>query len=86
MQSTLKRVSLDEVAIPDVIEDCKTGFLVPQKDANALEEKLELLINDSELRNRMRRAGREKYEKEFTLEIFERRMKEILEEVIVKSE
>lgn len=63
-----------------------TGFLVPQKDTFELAAELELLIKDRELRKRMGRAGREKYQKEFTLAIFEKRMKEILEELIVKSE
>lgn len=86
MQYSLPIVSTFEGAIPEVVEDGVTGFLVPQKDSNALAEKLELLIKDPELRLRMGRAGREKYEKEFTLTIFEKRMKEILEELILKSE
>ena len=42
----------------DAIEPNKTGFLVPAKDAKALAEKLELLIQHTELRNRMGYAGR----------------------------
>ena len=42
----------------DAIEPNKTGFLVPAKDAEALAEKLELLIQHTELRNRMGYAGR----------------------------
>lgn len=85
MQSTLKRVSIYEVAIPDVIEDCKTGFLVTQKDSIALAEKLELLINDSVLRQKMGLAGREKYDKEFTLTTFESRLKGIFNSVLIKT-
>ena len=34
----------------DAIEPNKTGFLVPAKDAKALAEKLELLIQDAEIK------------------------------------
>jgi glycosyltransferase involved in cell wall biosynthesis len=81
MQYSLPIVSTFEGAIPDVVEDSKTGFLVLQRDAVALAEKIELLIKSPELRAQMGAAGRAKYEKEFTLEIFEKRMVEILEEV-----
>ena len=81
MQNSIPVVSTFEGAIPEVVEDGITGFLVPQKDSKALAKKLELLIKDPELRQKMGRSGREKYEKEFTLAVFEKRMKEILEKI-----
>jgi len=81
MQFSLPVVSTFEGAIPDVVDDDVTGFLVPQKDATALADKLELLIKDPGLRQKMGAAGRAKYEREFTLEKFEKRMVEILKEV-----
>ncbi len=80
MQFSLPVVSTFEGAIPDVVEDGVTGFLVPQKDPNTLADKLEILIKDPNLRQRMGEAGRVKYEREFTLEKFENRMIEILKE------
>jgi glycosyltransferase involved in cell wall biosynthesis len=81
MQHSLPVISTFEGAIPDVVDNGITGFLVPQKDVAALADKLELLINDAELRNKMGSAGRDKYEREFTLKKFENRMVEILQEV-----
>lgn len=81
MQHSLPVISTFEGGIPDIVDDGVTGFLVPQKDAVALAEKLEILINNPALCQSMGKAGREKYVKEFTLEIFERRMKEILEKI-----
>jgi glycosyltransferase involved in cell wall biosynthesis len=81
MQYSLPIVSTFEGAIPDIVEDGATGILVPQKDASVLAEKLEKLINDPDLRIKMRREGRLKYEREFTLESFEVRMKKILKKV-----
>ncbi|MDP4238380.1 MAG: glycosyltransferase family 4 protein [Bacteroidota bacterium] len=72
-------VSTFEGGIPDIVEEGITGFLVPQRNAKALAEKLEVLIKNPELRQQMGKAGRLKYKKEFTLEIFEQRLKNILQ-------
>lgn len=85
MQYSFPIVSTFEGAIPDVVEDGVTGFLVPQKDAVTLADKLEILIKDPDLRAKMGREGRLKYEREFTLERFEKRMVGILEEVSSKK-
>lgn len=81
MQYSLPVVSTFEGGIPDVVKDGVTGFLVPQKDAMALADKLEILINNAELRKQMGVAGRKKYEKEFTLDTFENTLTKILSEV-----
>jgi glycosyltransferase involved in cell wall biosynthesis len=82
MQYSLPVVSTFEGGIPDVVEDGVTGFLVPQCDAEALADKLEILIKDKALRQKMGEAGRIKYENEFTLEIFENRLVEIINTVV----
>lgn len=78
MQHHLPCVSTTEGGIPGIIDDGKTGFLVPKHDAETLAEKIQTLLSDADLRQRMGEAGREKFEKEFTLEVFEKRMAEIL--------
>lgn len=70
--------------IPDIVEENVTGFLIPQKDSIALADKLELLIKNPELRNRLGNAGRKKFEREFTVKKFEQRLENILQEVIKK--
>lgn len=85
MQSSLPVISTFEGAIPEVVEDGVTGFLVPQKDAETLANKLEFLILNPELRKKMGAAGRLKYEKEFTLDIFELRITTIIMEIIEKA-
>lgn len=82
MQYSLPVVSTFEGGIPDIVEDGTTGYLVPQRDAEALAEKLVVLIKNPELRKKMGRAGRKKYENEFTSNIFEYRLTEILHQVI----
>jgi glycosyltransferase involved in cell wall biosynthesis len=78
MQFCLPVVSTFEGGIPDIVEDSKTGFLVPPKDSHALAQKLEILINDPELRRQMGITGRKRYEENFTLQHFEKRLVAIL--------
>lgn len=82
MQNSLPIIATSEGAIPDVVIDGTTGYLVPQQNPQALAEKLEVLISNPELRNDMGQAGRKLYEEKFTLEIFEKRMVEIIQTVL----
>ena len=78
MAHTLPCISTDEGAIPDIIDDGVTGLIVKKRDATDLAEKIEILLQDTELRERMGIAGRKKYEEQFTLERFERRFTDCL--------
>jgi glycosyltransferase involved in cell wall biosynthesis len=77
MQNALPVISTFEGGIPDIIEDKVTGFLVPQKNAIVLAEKLEYIITNYELMLQMGKAGKAKLENEFTLPIFEENLKTI---------
>lgn len=78
MEHGLPCISTTEGGIPEIVDDGKTGYLVPKYDAVALADKIEMFIRDIDLRHKMGLAGREKFEREFTLEVFEKRMVEIL--------
>lgn len=82
MQNYLPIVSTFEGGIPDIVQDGITGFLVPQKNAQSLADKIEILIKNPKLCNQMGAAGRAKYEKEFTIDKFENRMVCILSKII----
>lgn len=78
MQHYLPVISTFEGGIPDVIENGKTGVLVPQKDVTALAEAIETLLKNPQLRESMGKAGRKKYEEEFTISKFEENLIKIL--------
>ena len=82
MEHGLPCISTTEGGIPGIVDDGKTGFLVPKHDVAVLADKILLLLNDSVLRSNMGKVGREKFEKEFTLEVFEKRMTRILEHIV----
>ncbi len=68
MQYSLPVVSTPEGAIPDVVDDGVTGFLVPQRDTSALADKLEVLIKDPDLRVKNGSRGKvQNMSREFTL-------------------
>jgi glycosyltransferase involved in cell wall biosynthesis len=52
----------------EIVEDNKTGFLIPPSDPDQLAEKIEILLNDAELRKKMGIAGQERIKKEFTID------------------
>ncbi|MBX3143103.1 MAG: glycosyltransferase [Trueperaceae bacterium] len=51
--------------IPELIEDGVSGFLVPERDVQALAERLKLLASRPDLRAKLGAAGREKVAAEF---------------------
>lgn len=78
MQQGLPCISTNEGGIASIIDDGKTGFLVEKLNPVQLADKIEVLLKDKKLRTDMGRAGKEKFEQEFTLSKFEERMLEIL--------
>lgn len=78
MQYHLPIVTSNEGGIPDVVEDGINGYICQRKDVNSLVEALEKLLKDQTLREKMGERGYDIYKNKFTLEVFEKRMKEIL--------
>lgn len=63
-------------AMPEIIEDGKTGFLVPPNDYKQLADKLILLLGDENLMKKMGEQGRKRMEKYFTWDLVVERMTE----------
>lgn len=55
-------------AIPEVLVDGETGFLVPPRDHRAMADKLIVLLKDADLRARMGRAALQRARAQFTVE------------------
>jgi colanic acid/amylovoran biosynthesis glycosyltransferase len=63
--------------IPEVVQDAESGFLVPERDPEALAEKLEYLIENPETRAQMGRKGRKYVEERYDLDKLNDRLVEI---------
>lgn len=61
-------VTTDVPGCRDAIEPDRTGLLVPVRDAEALADALQALIEDPERRQQMGQAGRDLAEREFAIE------------------
>jgi glycosyltransferase involved in cell wall biosynthesis len=81
MAAGLPVVATPRAAIPDAVEDGVTGLLVPERDVPALTDALARLLGDAELRRRLGAAGRDRWQRRFTLERAMARVVEALEEV-----
>jgi colanic acid/amylovoran biosynthesis glycosyltransferase len=68
--------------IPELVEDGVSGFLVPERDADALAARLDLLLDIPERWPAMGRAGRQKIEKEFDAERLNDRLVELYQNVV----
>jgi len=69
-------------AMPEIIEDGKTGFLVPPNDYKQLADKLILLLEDENLMKKMGEEGRKRVEKCFTWDLVVDRMTKHFEEIL----
>jgi len=67
MGSSVPVIASQLSGIPELVNDQLTGLLVPPKDATSLADALERYLKDSELRQRLGHAGREKVVEEFEL-------------------
>jgi glycosyltransferase involved in cell wall biosynthesis len=82
MMFGLPVVSTDWRAIPGIVDNDVNGFLIPVKNPEALSEKLEILVENLELRNNMGKNGRKKFLNEYLLSIYLRRHEKAILEII----
>jgi glycosyltransferase involved in cell wall biosynthesis/GT2 family glycosyltransferase len=78
MRASLPVVSTDVGAMPEAVLDGVTGFLVPPDDPEALSRRLLELVRNAGLRSALGRAGRQRYEREFTPAVYEKNVGDIL--------
>ena len=65
--------------IPELVKNNETGFLIKKGDHNELFEKLEILINNKKMAEKMGSAGREFISNNFSWEIISNDFKEMVE-------
>ena len=71
-------LSTQHSGIPELVEDGVSGFLVPERDVEALEEKLRTLVEQPALWPGMGKAGRAKVEAEFDIVKLNKQLVEVL--------
>ena len=72
----------DSPAMQDIIENGKSALVVPPKDPNLLAEKINLLIEDGNLRQSLGKQGRQYVLERFDWEIITRQYRELFRSVM----
>lgn len=60
-------VAADAGGTAEIISDGSNGYVVPIRDANALAQKIAILLRDNDLRNKIAACGRDTVVKKFTI-------------------
>ena len=68
--------------IPYIVDDGKTGILVEPGDVNALAEKMQLLLEDGELRQQMGQRGKQEAMQRFHPDVVAQKTMEVYEKVV----
>lgn len=76
----------DEGGLPEVVENNKTGFIVPKGDIGSAADALEKLIMDRALREQFGKTGRARVKKMYDWTVCVEQMQKIYREVINKSQ
>lgn len=71
--------------IDEWIQDGTNGLVVPAEDASALAAAIARLIGDAELRGRLGLAGRETYDRHFTIDRYGDQFEEVIRAVIERT-
>ena len=67
--------------IPDIVADTECGYLVPPHDADALADRLQRLLADPDLRQRLGENGRQRFLSRFTSAAYRRAMEAVFRAV-----
>ncbi|MDA9017987.1 glycosyltransferase family 4 protein [bacterium] len=81
MMFGLPVISTSEGGIPDIVLDGETGFIIENQNSNQLAEKIKWFIDNPEQASLMGAKGREHFLENYTLEIFENRLTQILNQI-----
>lgn len=64
-------------AMPDMITDGVEGFLIEHNDFEAFVDRLRMVVTDRERRTEMARAARARYDRDYTLDLFAGRVRDV---------
>ena len=75
-------VSTYHSGIPELVSDKKSGFLVLEKDTDAMVEKLEFLIEHPEICLEMGKEGRRYVEENYNIKVLNKKLIKIFDNLI----
>lgn len=85
MEQSIACISTNEGGISAIINEAKTGYVIDKRNPPMLAERIEYLIDHPDICRAMGTAGKEKFAREFTLECFEYKIKNIFQDILSES-
>lgn len=85
MRAELPVVATDVGGVSEAVIDGETGYLIAPGDAGGLRSRLKKLMDSQDLRRKMGKAGRARYEKYFTVERMLRETAKVYEGVFAQN-
>ena len=85
MEQGIACISTNEGGISAIIDEKITGYVIAKHNPQMMAERIEYLIDHPDVCQAMGAAGREKFVREFTLERFEYKIKDILQDILSES-
>lgn len=86
MRAGLPVVATQVGGVAEAVLDGVTGFCIPPEDEATLRQRLQQLVQDAPLRQRLGAAGRQRYEAQFTFERMYTQTCQVYESVLSASE
>jgi colanic acid/amylovoran biosynthesis glycosyltransferase len=86
MAMGLPVIATQHGGIPELVEEGISGFLVPERDAEAIADKLDYLIQHPQLWPQMGRAGRACVEQDYSLNKLNDQLVELYEQAIAEGQ
>ena len=86
MQFSIPVISTNVGAIPEIVVDGETGYVVEKNSPNQIAEKILFLLNNPNVRKKMGEAGRKKYLEKYTIERFEEDMRDVFNSILKCAE
>ena len=85
MEYQLPIVSTNEGGIPDIVVNGHNGLICERQKPQSLALSLIKLLDDSNLRLKMGECGYQRFKSEFTLEVFEKRFVDIINQILANK-
>lgn len=82
MSAGVPVVAFANDAMPEIIEDGKTGFLVPDGDTDAAADQILSILDDDHLSSRIAQAARKRAYEYFDIPVFVRNIENVYQEIL----
>ncbi len=85
MQSGMPVITTNIGALPEMVLDGKTGFIIPPKKPDILAEKINFLVKNPEFRRKMGREGRKRFNTMYSFDAYTSNVQEILNDLFLSE-